>query len=443
MKTFPTLVMALLLLATAGAGAAQLTPDEREALRSRLERRFDILPLTDAIGLRPKQRIGDVRLIEIGDTISVNGETVTGRELRGLLGADADAVLRLTYLDADARRAFAATPPEARVEAPPETPAEPQIERPAEAPPQSPDTRVARRRSQDRIQIFGDIHVEEGETVTGQAVAVMGSVRIDGEVSDQVVAVMGSVRLGPKALVRGDIVSVGGRVHRSPGSQVRGQITEVALGSHLMPEIRGLPVGIGPGWVGFWDGFGAVPRLIGSTFRMLLLALIAAIALLVARPVVEGAAARVSDAPVHSTLVGMLAVVLVGPVLFMLAMLLVISIIGLPLLIAIPFVVFVLLLMAIAGFSGTAYATGQWAERRFGLGSGSPFLAVGFGVLLILLPLLVGRVLGLAGWWGGPVALLFVLFGLAVEFVAWSAGFGAVLANTFGRWQARRAARTA
>lgn len=437
MKNWITLVMAVLLLATAGAGAAQLTPEERDALRARIERRFDILPLTDAIGLRPKQPIGNVRLIEIGDTISVNGETVTGRELRSLLGSDADAVLRLTYLDRDARRAFAAPPEAPQVETP--AAVEPEIDRPADTPRRTPETRVTRRHSQDRIQIFGDIHVNEGERVSGQAVAVMGSVRIDGEVDDQVVAVMGSVRLGPKAVVRGDVVSVGGRVYRDPGAEVRGSVTQVALSDHF--EIRGLPVGIGPNWGPFWDGFGAVPRLIGSTFRMLLLALISAIALLVARPVVEGAAARVSDAPVHSTLVGMLAIVLVGPLLFMLAMLLVISIIGLPLLIAIPFIVFVLLLMAVAGFAGTAYATGQWAERRFGLGSASPFLAVGFGVLLILLPLLIGRVMGLAGWWGGPVAVLFVMFGLAVEFIAWSAGFGAVIANMLGRWQARRAAR--
>ena len=60
---------------------------------------------------------------------------------------------------------------------------------------------------------------EEDEEVTGQVVAVLGSVRIDGAVGDQVVAVLGSVELGPKAVVRGDIISVGGRVHRSEGAR--------------------------------------------------------------------------------------------------------------------------------------------------------------------------------------------------------------------------------
>lgn len=441
MKKWITLVMALLVLAAASPGALQLTPEERDALRASLSQRFDIVPLSDAVGLRPKGRMGDVRLIEVGDTISINGETVTGRELRDRVGADAEVILRLSYLDAAARRDVMAPLGAPQPPPPPAAPIERQTDRVDSAAPEA-QSAPRQRASGDRVQIFGDIHVREDESLSGQAVAVMGSVRVDGEVGDQVVAVMGSVHLGPNAIVRGDIVSVGGRVHRAAGAQIRGDVTQVALGSGVVPQIHGLPVGVGPWFGGFWDGFGAVPRLIGSMFRLLLLALIAAVTLLVARGVVEGAAARVSDAPVHATLVGMLALLLAGPMLFLLAMLLIISIVGLPLLIAIPFVIFVLLLMALAGFSGTAYAIGQWARRRLGLMSGSPFLDVSLGVVVILLPLLVGRLVALAGWWSNPLALLFVMMGLGVEFIAWSAGFGAVLTNAFGRWQARRASRT-
>ena len=59
--------------------------------------------------------------------------------------------------------------------------------------------------------------VNEGEEVTGQVVAVLGSVRINGEVGDQVVAVLGTVELGPKAVVHGDVVTVGGRLAPSRG----------------------------------------------------------------------------------------------------------------------------------------------------------------------------------------------------------------------------------
>jgi hypothetical protein len=429
-------VLALLVL-TAGVALAAGQPPatDIEALRTRLEQRFDIVPLSDAIGLRPRTAIPDVRLIEVGETISINGVIVTGAELRDRVGADADAILRLSYLDAEARRAIADRT------AQPGVPTEPPAAAPpAVATPDEPARRdVPRRRSSgDRVRIFGDVHVAEGETLSGQVVAVMGSVRVDGEVGDQVVAVMGSVHLGPRAVVRGDIVSVGGRIHRAAGSQVRGDVTEVALGGGFTGGRRPWHV-VAPVRYGAWDGFGALPRLIGSTFRLLLLALLVAIALLVARPVVESAAERVRDAPLHSTLIGMLAILLVGPVLLLLSMVLVISIIGLPLLVTIPFVLLALVLMALAGFSGTAQAAGEWAARRMNMAATSPFVAVCLGVALILLPLLLGRVIALAGWWSNPVAMLFVAVGFGVEFLAWSAGFGAVLVNAFGRWQARRA----
>ena len=38
-------------------------------------------------------------------------------------------------------------------------------------------------------------------------------------------------------------------------------------------------------------------------------------------------------------------------------------------------------------------------------------------------------------------ALLLVAGGVGIEFLVWATGFGAVLTNTFGRWQARRAMR--
>ena len=78
--------------------------DEQRTLRDRIEQRYDVVPLTGGVALRPKSRMDDVRLIEITDTIAVNGVAVSGRELRDRVGADADSILRLSYLDADARR---------------------------------------------------------------------------------------------------------------------------------------------------------------------------------------------------------------------------------------------------------------------------------------------------------------------------------------------------
>jgi hypothetical protein len=345
-------------------------------------------------------------------------------------------VLRFSYLDRDARRALVAP-------APPPAPSQPAVEAQPPLERTAPDiaepATTRRRRTGDRVRIFGNVVVPEDETVSGQAVAVMGSVRVDGEVGDQVVAVLGSVDLGPKAIVRGDVVSVGGRVNRQEGAQIRGDVTEVSFAE---PNIHLDFVPLFD-WHRFWlfNRWGAVPRLIGTSFRFLLLVLLASIVMVLARPTVESAAQRVADNPVKAGLVGLAAQILVWPVLFITAVVLAISIIGIPLLLLLPFAVLVLLLIALAGFTGVAYAVGQWATRRVGIASAPPFVDIFAGILVILLPLLVARLVALAGWPVTPIAILLVMTGVAIEFLAWSAGFGAVLTNAFSRWQARRATR--
>jgi len=424
------LIMSIAAAHAVSVMARQPGDEEQRALRARLEEHYDIVPLAEGVGLTPKTPRGDVRLIEVSDTIAVNGTVVTGQELRERVGADADAILRLSYLDPAARRALFAAGG-GRSPSP-----EPQADRTPQ------DARRMHRAGGDRVRVFGDVRVAEDEEVTGEVVAVLGSVRIDGEVGDQVVAVLGSVELGPKAVVNGDIVSVGGHVRRAEGSQVRGGVTEVSLADadarlHIAPWMGHA------GLLPFFDGFGALPSLLASTFRLLLLMLLASFALVVARGPVEASAHRLLDDPIKATLVGIAAEVMMVPVLFLTAVILAISLIGIPLLLLLPFIVLFLIILALIGFSGTAFAMGQWARRRFGLATPPGIIDVCIGVVLILLPLLIGRVMALGGWPASPVSFLLVAAGVGMEFLAWSAGFGAVLTNAFGRWQARRRAPAA
>jgi hypothetical protein len=432
MKTLTASLM--LMLAIAGAAGAQELRQEDRDLKRQIESSYDVVPLTDAVGLRPKQANDEVRLIEIADVISINGTVVTGRELRERVGDNADAILKLSYLAPEVRRALFEPPPAA-----PE---------PAPAPAATPEPRQPRsdrrpaHRGGDRVRIFGDVTVREDEHIAGQVVAVLGSVRIEGEVGDQVVAVLGSVDLGEKAVVHGDVVSVGGRVRRAAGAQVRGAVTDVAFADPRWQNRIGPFVG-GLGLLSLVDGFGAVPRLIGTTFRLLLLLLFASVAMILARPLVEGSAQRISDQPVKATIIGLIAELMFIPVLVLTCIVLSLSIVGIPLLLLVPFAVLFVLLLAVVGFTGAALAVGQWARRRFGLASPSGFADIWLGILIVLLPVLVGRLVGLGGFLGGPVALLLVAAGLTIEFLVWATGFGAVLSNAFGRWQARRAMRTA
>ena len=437
-------VMAAVVLALGGIARTQGRDGDTRALRERLERRYDIVALSDGVGLRPKARAGDVRLIEVtAGAVLVNGSAVTGRELRDRLGDDAEQVLRLSYLSADELKAFVAPPdleprPEARDR---EARPAPEPAPPLEAPTPSPsDSRTWARRSHgDRIRIFGDVSVERDEEITGQVVAVFGSVRVHGKVGDQVVAVMGSVLLGPESVVDGDVVSVGGRVYREGGAEARRGVTEVAMDA--------LPFGVFGGHIGPWhswgdmpwfSSFGAIPRLFGTALRLSLLLLVTGIAMIVARRGVEASAERVIEAPLKVTAVGLLAELLVLPVLVLTIIVLSISIIGIPLLLLLPFVVVGLIFMALVGFTGTAAAVGGLVQRRLSGGVRVDFAAVLVGLLVILSPLLVARLLALGGWPLTPVAVVLVGVGFAVELLAWASGFGAMLLNAFTRWQARR-----
>jgi hypothetical protein len=437
MRHLVRLALAIVITAaTMSVALAQTVTDEQRDLRSRIEAKYEVVPLSDGVALRPKIRTGEVRLIEIAEGgVTVDGTPVTGRELRSRVGGDADLILRLSYLDDATRRALFEEKKEE-----PATPEAGESERAPAAPeaPGAPETPRARASHGDRVRIFGNVNVDRDERIRGQAVAVLGSVHVDGEVGDQVVAVLGSVYLGPNAVVGGDIVSVGGRVYRESGAQVRGGVTEVPFGHGVNADFSGFRGGWTP--FGFMFGpLGGVARLIGTTFHFLVLALIAAIALLIARITVERSAERVAQEPVKTTLIGIVAQLLLLPAFVLVAILLAITIVGIPLLLLLPFAALFLVLLAIAGFSGTALTIGRLARHRFNWNVDAPFVNLVTGILVIMLPLLVARVIGLVGWAVTPLVLLLVALGLCVEYLAWASGFGAVLVNLFTRWQARRA----
>lgn len=425
------LVVMGMLLALSGP-ALQAQTEEQRALRSRIEDRFDVVPLTGGVALRPKAAMRDVRLIEVSDgVIAINGTPVTGRELRDRIGADADTVLRLSYLAGDERRELFGGPGATAMPR--------RNGRGANS--ETPDAPDRRRPSGQRVRIFGNVSVDEDESVRGDVVAVLGSVRVNGEVGGQVVAVMGSVDVGPKAVINGEVVSVGGRIRRAPGAELRGDITEVAVGS-VFDRFDNVHVAVpwfggGRDWMQF-----ALPQLMGSTFRLFLLLLFGAIAFVLARGSVEGSAQRVSDNTPKALFVGLAAELLFAPVLALTALVLAVSIVGIPLLLLLPFAVLALVLMAIAGFAGTAAAFASGARRRLGLGAQPGFVDVLLGIVLILSPLLIGRFIAIGGGAAEPVSWLLVTGGIAFEFLAWTTGFGAVLMNSFSRWRARRAART-
>ena len=102
--------------------------------------------------------------------------------------------------------------------------------------------------AKDKVRIGGNVVVDEGTEVK-DAVAVGGSVTVNGRVRDSAVAVGGSVILGPNAVIGKDVVSIGGAIKAAQGAIIHGDVVELNIPgvSAIMPFFFKDP---SPNW--FW-----------------------------------------------------------------------------------------------------------------------------------------------------------------------------------------------
>ena len=89
------------------------------------------------------------------------------------------------------------------------------------------------------------------------------------------------------------------------------------------------------------------------------------------------------------------------------------------------------LLALLLGFTAVACRTGEWIEDRFGWRGHSAVLATVLGLLLIVGPTMLSRMLGFAPF---PGAFALLVSGLVFEYIMWTIGLGAALMTGFGRW---------
>jgi cytoskeletal protein CcmA (bactofilin family) len=440
-------------------------------LRQLIEKSYEVLPLHNGVVLRPRQERLGVRTIEVsGDTIAVNGERVTEGVLRAWLAADADPVLRLHRLPPRERQALfglqaggnGELPAEAPAEVPAET-AETEIPAEGETPPEAPDAEAPdapptpeseetpetpeepdfpSSASGSQVNVFGDITIDKDE-LAEEAVAILGKVRVEGEVSRDVTAVGGSVtingrvggnvtavggnvRLGPQAVVDGDVSSVGGTIVRSEGSRIHGKTSEV--GTDRDWDDEDVNFTFHP-----WSPFlGNTMDLFWQLAGVGILALLVFLCLLVARGPLERVERHVENEPWVAGLVGFAAQLVFIPLLVTVTILLVITIVGCALIALYPFLFIALGLAALLGYAAVAHRLGRFLETRFGRRFGSPYAVALVGVMAIEVWSLLGRVIGLGG---GPLdflAFTVLAFGFVVQYVAWTIGFGAVLLARFG-----------
>lgn len=446
-------------LAWGGAVAAQEDADPAE-LRQALEERFEVRVLRGGVLFEPREPGEGPRSIEVGeDGVALDGAPVADDELEARLGGRTARLLRAaSALPAEELRAlFLAPAGEAAASA-----VEAELEADAEEIEEGSETVVAdeeeegdeetRRVRRDTQVVVGDsLVVEENEVsddvvvvggtlevlgeVRGDAVVVGGSLEVSGEVTGDVAAIGGSLELADGARVGGDAVAVGGSVERGENVEIGGKVVETPFGPKLALgpwlkgwkdhelEFRPWERWMKVGWKFFWAVF---------------LSLLACLALLVARRPVERMERRVESEPWKSGLVGLLAQALFLPLLILVVVVLCVSIIGIPLLLLLPFALFGLFVAGFFGFVAVARRVGLALEGRFGGATGSPYLQAIAGIAVIYAASLIGHLINTGPFPLRALAVMILILGTFIWYAAWTVGFGASLLTRFGTaesWQ--------
>jgi len=382
-----------------------------DELRTRIEQRYTVLPIQNGIVLSPKNRNGIASVEISGNTVAVNGAEVTGAELRTRLGDDAELILQLSYLmPSDRQRLFTVGGSSNSSQVSPR--------------PSRREVRTRRgRRKDDVIRFLGNVTVNRDEVLNGDVVVLGGNAHIDGEVIGDTVVLGGDLKLGPESNITGDAVVVGGTLSRDPSATIGGDVQEVRVGAGArLGEIlrnrgifrsRMLPF------------FGAAQTLV----RVGMLILFACIVMLAAGALAIRIGDRAATEPVRAGLIGLLAELLFVPALVMMVVLLVITILGIPLLLLVPFAVLAVLIVFLIGFTGVAARVGQFIGPRLGWTNTGPYLTTILGIIALLFPLLVARLMGSFGL--NFIALPLLAAGVLIEYLAWTVGFGAAALTYF------------
>ena len=277
----------------------------------------------------------------------------------------------------------------------------------------------------DIVRFGGYVHVPADERLNGDVVLIGGRLRVDGEVTRDIVVIGGSAEFGPGAVVRRDVTVVGGRVTRHPDARFERALNEVGFG--------GLDLNLGDFGNGFWwprpsPFYSSSSDLMETFIRFAFLGLLGSVVLLVASGSARRVADRVTREPVKAGVVGFCAQLLFLPLLIIGSVLLVITLIGIPLLALMPLVVVAALVVLLLGFTGVV----QLVSRLFARGQRSDLVLFWVGLVLLMAPALFGDALDLVG---GPFRFFAVILGVTgflVEYLAWTAGSGAVILNWFG-----------
>jgi hypothetical protein len=272
------------------------------------------------------------------------------------------------------------------------------------------------------LRILRDYHLAAGATASEPIVVVGGSATIDGRAEQDVVVIGGTLRAGPTAVIGGDAVAVGGDAIIDPSAQIAGDIERTTI-SWPRADF---------GWGGMPDGWWAVVGFGSMVLRLGIILFVSLFIVWLAPGWIERAGSRLSGAGGTSLVLGIVTQLLFVPALIIVAIAMAITIVGIPLLLLLPFVVAGMGLLWVAGFAAVAVRIGA---RLRGQGRGpsqSPTLDLLTGFFATTIVTVAAHVVALGPSWMGPMAWMVGMVGFAVEYVVWTLGLGAALTAWMG-----------
>ena len=272
------------------------------------------------------------------------------------------------------------------------------------------------------IMIGKSFTLPEGSVATEGIIVVGSDATIEGTAEDDVLVVGGTLRVGPKAIIHGDVATVGGELNVDPAARIDGDVNTTQIGwPHW--TWSGWPVEF-PAFDSIWWKGAALALTIGRFALVLLLSVLVAV---IAPRRIGSIASRLSSGPVVSAVAGVAAEIFFGPAIVLLAIALVITIVGIPLLAGLPFLLAAFALLWVIGYTAVAGVIGARLRGSDWYVNGVRPVDVVLGSLVLSSVTLFGQVLMMGSGWLGPFAIMVRGTGWTIEYLAWTVGLGAAL----------------
>jgi hypothetical protein len=288
------------------------------------------------------------------------------------------------------------------------------IEGPVDADLTAEDTGDYREKGTDIIKFGEDVYIEADEIIRGDVVAFGGDIWVDGIVGGNVVVIGGDIEVRDGAEIKGDAVVLGGSLDEAAGAVIKGERVEIDTFIPWNFTLPNFPPRI---FHFFWMPFKLILSLVLSLLIVLFL-----------RDRVMRSETHITDNVLKCFGIGFLVIFIGGFTVTILAILLGITIIGIPLAF--------LLIVSSAGvliFAWTiaAFALGEAVRKKMQWQTNNAFLAVFIGTIILFLPGFIGQGISVVPFLY-PVGMIFKLIGFFIALVAELAGLGALFLSHFG-----------